>query len=534
MNQTEGKRRQTECISAVLAFVTLTFFARMTGQNGIAYFAAAFEIVWLGGLLISGAASDTIGRLVRIRSSKGQYRNVSKLKGSVLALQAALSLAGTMLLLGIAEPVMGGAFRLRYGSLILLVLAPSLFFRTVSDVLIGYFRGEGTELPAAVSSILRQAFIFGFGMLFGRILKNYGAKVSRLLLQDNFTAMYAGVGIAVAVTLTELFIVVFLFLIYKGRKRPRAKMQEDGMRFTDSAFDSIRSFVVGRGVPAGIRLLAFLPFPVGLLFLQKAMQGTDEAAVQYGAYTACYAVVCGILLSLLFLPASQAGMKLVYFLRKEEQRYVKNFFQNSVHMIAARGFFAVAAITVLSSQLAASLTGGEDKTASSMLAGGASVILFVLLAVFFARYLTASGRKLLVLGSFAVADVVYVISATVFLNVGQMKATALVFAGELCAAVLCVLLGFLSYRQLRCRLDWLRVFAVPALAACVSAVLMLLLAKLLTPHLGNAVTALLTAVIGLLVYWCGLLLLRNLSEQETEDVPGGKLIGWLGRLLRIF
>ena len=41
------------------------------------------------------------------------------------------------------------------------------------------------------------------------------------------------------------------------------------------------------------------------------------------------------------------------------------------------------------------------------------------------------------------------------------------------------------------------------------------------------------AVAGL-IYWIMLLLLRNFKEQELEVVPGGRLIGRLGQLLRIF
>ena len=36
------------------------------------------------------------------------------------------------------------------------------------------------------------------------------------------------------------------------------------------------------------------------------------------------------------------------------------------------------------------------------------------------------------------------------------------------------------------------------------------------------------------VYWVLLLLLRNFKEQELEAISGGRLIGMLGQLLRVY
>lgn len=535
MNQAEIKRRQAEGLAGILTLLTVAVVARMTGENGVAYIAAALEIMGLVWIPVSGRVSDTLGRLLRIRNAKGQYKNAMKMRRNVLLVQAALGLAGSLLLLFFSGELAEGLFGMQYSSLILKVLAPAVFLRTISSVLLGFFQGEGSGLPAAVSAVLRQLFILGFGLLFGKMLGNYGDKVSSLLLQENFSSMYGGVGIAIAVSLTEGFMVLFLFLIYRGSRRPKAKrLQEDGMRFTDSFFDSVRIFLANRGIPLGLQMLAFLPFPAGLLFLQKAAENADEAAVEYGAYLSGYLVVCGCILCLFFMAMLPLAGRTAGSLRKEEQRYARQLFQSGTHLLTAHGSICAACLTALASQIAAVVSPDASARVAKMFAAGSCIILFAALALYFEKLLMLTGKKLPVLGALAAADVVGTVSTAVFLNVGGMGAVALVCGGMLGTGVLCALLGVLTYRQLRCRFDWLQTLLLPVGAACASGVLIMLLAKLLTPHLGNLMTVFVTLVPGGAVYWILLLLLRNFKEQETEALPGGRVLYALGRLLRVF
>ena len=216
MNQAEIKRRQAGMLSEILSWLVIAFLGRVTGANGIAYLAAAWEAAELLWLLISGGTADTLGRLLRGRNTKGQYKNVMKMRRDILLLQAGFGILGSVLLFALSEWLMQDVFRMQYSSLILMILAPTVFLRSISETLTGCFRGEGTELPGTIAAFLRPVFILGFGLLFGKILAGYGNKVSALLLQLNFTAMYSSVGVAIAITVTELFLVLFLFLIYKG------------------------------------------------------------------------------------------------------------------------------------------------------------------------------------------------------------------------------------------------------------------------------------------------------------------------------
>ena len=533
MNQVEVRRKQLQAVSMILTLLTLAVVARLTGYNGAAYTAAAVEALTVVWIIVGGNLTDTLGRLIRIRSSKGQHRNAARLRRNALFFQMALGLAGSLILLVGAEWIAGSVFRLQYSTFVIMVLSPAVFLRAISSVLLGYFQGEGAELPTAVSGILRQIFILGFSLLFGRMLGDYGDKVSRLLVEDNFSSMYGGVGVGIAVSVTEVFVVIFLFLLYCGSRHFKDAFSQEGMRSTDSFVDSIRILWSSRGLQWLTYILLFLPIPLGLVFLQKG--GPSEALIeQYGVYTAMYWVLCGICTALVMMMLIPVSSRTVTSLRKNEQRFARTIFQSGIHIGMVHAVFAAMFLVVMAPQLSGSFCADHAESAQRMLQGGSFMVVLLAMTLYFCRFLNMLGGKMLVLGAAGISDVVYVISVTVLLNTGRTGILSLVYAGIMGMGVLCILLGALTYRQLHTQPDWLQLLLIPAVAAIVAGLACALVGRMFTPHLGNIVTLVVALVVSIVLYWTALLLLRNFRDQELEVIPGGRLIRSLGQMLRVF
>ena len=533
MNQVEIKRRQAQAISAILTLLTVTVVSRAVGCNGAAYAAAAAEAFALLWLVIGGSLTETLGRLLRIRASRGQYKNAERLRRNTMVFQMSAGLIGSIVLFAGADWIAARVFRIQYAALILMILAPAVFLRTVSSVLLGYFQGEGSELPAAAAGILRQIFILGFGLLFGSILKDYGSRVSRLLVQENFMSMYGGAGIAIAVSATEVLIVLFLFLIYKGSKRrSREPYRLESGRTAESMGDSMRLLWSSRAVQWLTEILCFLPLPLGLVFLQKS--AAEDVSSEYGAYLAGYGSLCGCLaVAVLFVLLPVCG-RVAALLRKEEQRFARTVFQCGLHAGTVYGAFGAMFVTVLSDQLGGLICPEQAQLAGRMLRGGGLAVVLLPLALYFGRYLILTGGKVPVLGAAGAGTAVYAVMTAVLVNRDGIGALALVYAGLAGMGVVCILLGMSAMRQLRVRPDWLPVLALPAGAAAVSGLICMLLGRLLTPHLGNLVTVIVALVVGLALYWAVLILLRGFRETELDVIPGGGLIRALGQLFRVF
>ena len=111
MNQVEIKRRQMQTVSVILALITVAVIARLTGYNGASYTIAALEAFSVLWMVIGGNLSDVLGRMIRIRNSKGQYRNAEQLRKNTLIFQLVLGLAGSLFLLFGADWLARTVFR---------------------------------------------------------------------------------------------------------------------------------------------------------------------------------------------------------------------------------------------------------------------------------------------------------------------------------------------------------------------------------------------------------------------------------------
>lgn len=535
MSRAEVKRRQAEALAEILTWIALLVTGGLTGNNGVTYVAVAYEIFLLIWLFVGGGLADSLGRLLRNRNNKGQYKNAAKMRSFTFGFQAAAGAFGSFILLIVAQPAAEMIFKVRYSVLILMVLAPTVFLRSISSVLLGYFQGEGSELPTAVTGILRQLFIIGFGCLFAGGLKEYGEQVSELLKQYNFTAMYSSVGIAAAIAVAEIFVLMILFLLYKmsSRRRKRSK-PESGMRTTDSSMDCLRYLCGSRWSELVAGLLAFMPLPLGWLFYGKSVQEEDIAALEYGIYMGKYLVVCGIFVSMIMIVALPVIGKGFTFLKKEEQRFARSAFQSGVHICFVHGIFAAVFVGVMGEQLSGLLCPESSDIVLKMFRGGSAVILSAVLSGYFARILFATGKKNFLIGSFAAGNVLFVISTTVLLNLSKTGILALVYSGFISGSIICVLLGMFVYRQLRLRIDWLRLLIMPLIAGSASGLINMFLKRMFTPHLGNLVTLIVLFVISAAIYWILLLLARNFREQELEFISGGKILNMLGQMLRVY
>lgn len=529
MNQTEAKRRQAESLSNILMLITIYIMGRLTGDKGITYMAVAAYTGALLWAVADGSLSDALGRLLRSRKNKGQYRNIVKMRSSALIFQAALGFLGSLLLFLLANVAAEKVFHVPHSWLIFLALCPAIFLRTVSGVLLGFFQGEGSELPRAVSSILRPVFLLGFGVLFVHLVGGYGEKVSGLLRQADFQAMYGGVGIALAACLTEVLVLLFLGLIYKGRREDK-KARQDGFP-TESTWDCIRYLCAGRWPQCASVFLLVLPFALGLLFVGRTAEDGSQMALDYGAYGGKYLVVCGIGTALITLAGLSVISRIFRCFKREENRFARTVFQSGVHICLVHGIFLSVFTAVMGMQIADMLCAENSEKIAGMLHVGSFLIVLGALSGYFCRLLHSLGKRYPVLLAVCGGDIVFLI--VVAPSAGKIGVLSLVYGGVAEALALCVLSGMFVYRQLRVRPDWLGTFVMPLGAGGVAGLICLLVNRLCASHLGSLATVLIAFIAAGAVYWILLVLLRNFREQELETIPGGKLVGLLAQLLRI-
>lgn len=527
MNRAEVRRRQAGVFSDVLMLAAVLVLGRRIGDNGIVYMtvaAAAYALLWAA---VGGGLSDTLGRLLRSRRNRGQYRNIIKMRRSAMIFQMVLGMAGGVLLCLLAGRLAEGLFGIRYSVFIIMGLSPAVFLRAVSSVFMGYFQGEGSELPTAAGGILRSIFVLGFGLLFSGILGEYGEKAGRLLREENFSAMYGGLGVVLAVCLSEALILLFLALIYRMGRNRRAEGRQDGYS-TESFFDCVRYLWNGRWQQAAVTFLTFLPLGLGLFFYLKRTEDRAAAVSGYSVYAGGYLVLCAAAVWLVYMLALPVAARIFGALRKGEHRFARTVFEGGMHFCLVNSVFVAVFIAVMGEEAGELLCPENAAAILPMLRGGSCVVVFAALSCYFARFLLTAGKRYPVMLAAGAADLLFLV---IVLTTGRAGVLSLVYGGIAGTFVLCIMLGVFACAQLRSRPDWLNVIVMPGAAAGGAGLLCMLIEKLLSPHLPAAVTLLAAFAAGGLVYWGALAVLRNFREPELEVIPGGRLIGGLKQLL---
>ena len=533
MNRAEIKRRQIQLVAFVLGLVNLWIFGKKISDAGVAYLVAALfslSFVWA---LTAWPVSDALGRILRARGAKGQYKNAEKMRKCIMVFQGILGAVFSVALFACAGLLAEKVWHLPYSKSLIMVLAPVLLLRTVNAVLLGIFQGEGNELPTALSGVMRQVFILVFGSLFVNSFGGYGVKVSALFGQEAFTMMYGGLGVVTGILIAEVLVTVFLLLIYRSVLKKSKEKEAESMKVEDSFAGQVRTLYASMGLPMLCGLLLLLPLWTGLILSQKHLS-IEVAAESFGVYAGKYLVLCAIPLCLLAVLILPVAAKAAERSKNGDHRVARNAFQICTKGLMMHGLFFSVYFAVMAGQLAGLFSKTNVETLKKMLVWGSFSILFGLLAVIALRVLNVLSKNTMILACLAGYNVVFILAASLWFKGESADVLSLVYAGVASVCVLGVSTLALVFGYLRCRTDLLRMVALPGACACVAGLLCFLLGKALTPHLGNAVTLLVTFVLALAVYWMGNLLLRVFSRQELNMVPGGKVLMAIGQLLHVF
>lgn len=534
MSQNEVKRRQVQAFSIIIAFITLRVIAKRIGYNGITYIAICMELYGLTMSLISGGVSDSLGRVLKIRNAKSQYRNANRLRNNALILQILLGAVGAFVLMIVGQILLKNVFQMKYSTFILGLFAPVVILRSISAVLSGYSKGYGNELPVAIGDVLRQILLLTFSLFFSNILENYGQKVSDLLYQPNFTSMYGGIGVVIAFSLSEIFVIIFFLIIYLGNKKMNKVNLQDSKRVTESFGDSVRVLILNRGSMSFILFLLLLQFPVALSFYLKSTIDQETAVLNYGAYITEYLSILGIFIFVIWLFVLPITGKTYALMRKDEHRYAKSVFQIGVHISLVQSVFLIVFVTIMADKIIDIFKMKDPELAGKMLQNGTTIIAFAVLSIYFSRILILNGKKMLIIIALFIQNIIQMITCAIMLNKASLGIMAIVYAGLIGNGILFVILGFFSYKQMKQKIDVLQCLILPVAVSCVMGLLSLFLGKLLFPHMGSLVTILITFIITYSIYWLCLLVLRNFREQELDYIPGGKLLEGMAQLLQVF
>lgn len=557
MNQMEIKRKQLVCYTYIIGLIGMMSMGRLLGDDGLAYLAVAMEGISLFSMLVTFGVSDVIARLQKNRRSKGQYKGVARMRKQLLLIQGVTGILLTVIFLLLTDSLAEKFFRVPYSVSAMKILAPVIVFQALQAVLLGYFQGSGSQMPSLVSAVMRQGFFLVFGSMFGKMLANYGDKVSGLLKNSRYGGMYGAMGVALGILITEILVLLFLFIVYLGsdRKADELKSQE-GLRRTESMGDILGVFygslwqgmctvlpmllavVIGAAMylSSVSKLYSAVPALVpaadaGGETIPLAVSGMDEAIAGYGSFFGKCLLLCAVFV---LIPAARCFPvygRLFTAVRRADPRYCRDVASCGLHYVWVVGLYVAVTMAVMAPQMAAGFFPGRDAGVEAMLRSGSVLVLLAVLAVALSVILLAHGERLILLGMLGIWLILDLIFQRVFVKTSQYSVTGILFGAMMASGILVA--GLIAYCLWRERIDieYIRVLGIPLVGAGIMGLAMMLTTKLLGAHMSQMMSLVVAALLGAVVYGIILVVTKSIREFEISILYGKQARKLLERII---
>lgn len=521
MRQGDVLRKQIQYYSYAITAVFFIFFAKILGNNGLAYLAAGIETMAICMIFLGDNISENLAKMLRYRRKRGKFHNAIAIKRRINIVQIISGLLLFLLLFFGADLLAENLFHMERAALIIRIMAPILLLHMISTVMLGYLLSFGVILPSVLMSVIRPVLFLVLGKFFTEKTMEYGNKVANLLKNEDFNGLYTAVGLAIAILVAELILFLALILFYFISDHNFDKKKTEGiLRYTEKISITLRDFFYlnfsGGCIALFKIVLILVPF---LLYTDNNMRG-----IYYGKYL----VICSIPICFVIARFFLLYSRLQSAVKTHDNKLIREHIHTGMLYSWSVGIFLSVIMAVLASQLVNAIF-VTDEILTLFLQKSSILPVVVIMYIYINMIHMAYGKKAVCIISFIGTATIYVFLHKLFLLKLGQNPEAFIWTAVLSLAIIGIILGVLALFQYSLRVDYLSVFVLPLICIGVTGLIVLLIAKYLTPHIGNALSCIIGISLGIVLFVTSLGFCRVIGEAEIE-----KLYGTLGKRLFSF
>lgn len=505
------------------------------GDEGMGYYGTAFNVYNIALLLSSYSLPLAVSKMVSVRLARKQYRN------SVRILRAALAYATVVGALAAAVIWFGADFFARevffmpYAAFALKTLAPTVWIMAYLGVFRGYYQGQGTMVPTALSQVFEQIVNAIVSVAAGSWLFNQAIKVEILRGESGsgYSNSWGAAGGTIGTGAGAFTALVFLLLLFAAYQRTiRKKVRRDRSGSLES-YRTITKILFFTVVPVVVSSAIYNVNSVldnGLLAYNFKSLGMEEEFIsQWGVYTGKYHLLINVPMAVSNALSSSLIPSVSRAVATGDRRMVKKKVAAAIRFSLLIAIPSAVGLTVLAGPVNNLLFSGDNDLAVQMTLYGSIAVVFYSVSTVTNAILQGIDRMRLPIVHALTALVLHLAAMEVMVLVFHMGIFSMVFANILFAVIMC----FLNHRSIRkilgYRQEVKKTILLPAAASAVMGAAAVGVYKLI--HLGiqsNAVCTLGAVAAAVAVYGVLLVKLGCLDEDELHQMPGGT------RLLQVF
>ncbi len=521
-------------ISSLIGLLYRLPLTRIIGDEGNGYYSAAFNVYTIILLLSSYSLPLAVSKLISARVGSKHYRDAYRILKAALVYATVVGALGCFLIFSGAGWFAETLLRIPEAKYPLRALAPTVWIVSYLGVCRGYWQGQSTMVPTALSQIAEQIVNALVSVGAAWFLLQYAL---RHQMPESKSAALGAMGGTIgtgAGALAALFLFLLLFAWNRSALRKRRLRDRSN---SEESYAEITVLLVMTVVPV---ILSTAIYNVGGI-LDNAMFGRAmfslgrqaETAGDYGIYTAKYK----LLVNVPIMVANSVASALIPALSRAnaagDYDEVRSGVSNAIRFAMIVAIPSAVGLGVIADPLIPLLF-GSGKTAVLMMRVGCATVVFYSLSTVTNAILQGTSHMRIPVRHALISLGIHVAVLECLLRVFRIGIFGVVAADMLFAFCMCALNAASLKKHLGYRQEYGRSFVAPFLCAVlmglVTAGLKVLVSAVTESRIMGTALPMLAAVFS---YAALLIRSGTVSAAELRRFPGGAVIVRIARKIRL-
>jgi len=501
------------------------------GDDAMGIYSAAYNIYNIILLLSSYSIPLAVSKMVAARVSVKQYKNSYRIFKSAMMFAVVIGLVASGICYFGAGFFADKVLNMPDTIYAIRVLSPAIFIMAVLGVLRGYFQGQSTMIPTAVSQLLEQIVNAGISIAAAFYLFGLGAQTDVAKGTSNLAGAYGAAGATagtVAGALTALLFCGFVFFAFHQAMSGRiARDKKNPVESYGTLIKILVATIVPVIVSSAIyNISSLVDNSVFGYYVEFNEIADSEYKSLWGIYSGKYTLLTNVPIAIANALASSVIPALTVSVAQRNRGETLMRVNMAVRFTMVIAIPCTVGLMVLAGPVVKLLYPGDNGMASELLILGGLAVAFYSLSTVTNAILQGINKMKVPVRNALISLIIHVGVLIVLLFGFDMGIYGVVIANMLFGLTMCLLnsaciADYLQYRQ-----EIKKTFILPSVAAAIMGVaawgVYRLLFMLTT---SNALSTILAIVISVVVYGVLLLVMKCVDEVELYDFPmGGRLV----------
>lgn len=524
-------------ISRIIGFIYRVPLQNTIGDAGMGYYSAAFQIYSIMLIISSYSLPVAVSKLVAARVAKGQYRNARKLFHGALFFAVLTGGATCLIVLFGADTLAGNIMSMPKSAIALRMLAPTLLIVALMGVIRGYFQGQGTMMPTAISQLVEQIINAIISVVAGIYLFEYGKKVSDVLRDTEYQPAWGAAGGTLgtgAGALAGFLVLILMFLLH--RKKLKRNIRRDASDRVDS-YGKIFRVIIITVLPVILSTTIYNisdTLDQGIFNYVMDAKGFSQLKAEYwGIYSGKYRVLTNVPIALANALCSSMMPALTTCIERGDRKGARHKVAIATRFVMIISIPCAMGLAVLGHPIIDLMFTGEVDIPAMLLKIGSCAVVFYSLSTLSNGVLQGIDKMRIPVKNAAIALVLHLGILYLTISVMDLKLIGVVISCVAFALIMCVLNWMSIAKHLHYHQEIKRTFVIPVIASLIMGAIVWISYFACSKILSELISVGISIALGVIVYFISLLLLKGVRENEIRSFPGGRFMVSIAKILHL-